>query len=758
MSMNKRRTLMAAAVVTALLGGTGTLGATAASAGTPDALTLPDFSHMVSDGEHLFISGGEGSTGIEVTTPDGIATATIDEPGATSMVLSPDAETLYVALPDADAIAAISTTTFTETARYPLGVSPFSVAFAGGKVWFSYTAQSGALGSIDPAGDGTSAVTLFGSSVVDGRTTSAPLLTSSPAAPNVLVTGLTGSSPAFLQVIDVTSGTPVQGPSQFDGADSLSSMAITPDGEDVVTSGTQYHPMEFQLSDMTSAGEPYDDGGSIGWVMGTAYASDGTFAESLRSGSPDLAVFAPGSSTPAHTWTTEQQDGSGTPDPQGLAWSPDGSRLYEMTHDADGVHTLHVLYDPTKDATSLSVTPPSSPVLGTAYTFTGTLTSPDAFDGSARVAHVVRTDAADPQGAVLSDAPIAADGTFSFSDTAQAAGPATYTVTYDGDATHARAVAVVPVTVAKAATTLTLSAPATDARGSAVTITGHLTSAVALPAGTVVQLTKTNLQHTVTMPSVTVGANGSFSVSDIPYVGGTNTYTATYAGDAAHAPATAKANVSVSRNATSLTVTTGATDYAYDASAQVTAHLGTTYNGRTVSIYAQPWGGTKKLLKTGTVDSHGNLVVNTTMPVNTNFTATFAGDYQYAPVTVSHTAYAYAKVTEVLKGYYTTTLNGSTTYRVYHHTANPVFGAEISPNKSGECVIFTAQTWSDGAWRPLANSGCQTAGSDSSAWVDLTGSHPVGPHFRVRAEFVRSGSGDPNLSTYSSWQCFEYKA
>ena len=33
-----------------------------------------------------------------------------------------------------------------------------------------------------------------------------------------------------------------------------------------------------------------------------------------------------------------------------------------------------------------------------------------------------------------------------------------------------------------------------------------------------------------------------------------------------------------------------------------------------------------------------------------------------------------------------------------------------------------------------------------------------GPHFRVRAEFVRSGSGDHNLSTYNSWQCFEYKA
>jgi hypothetical protein len=76
----------------------------------------------------------------------------------------------------------------------------------------------------------------------------------------------------------------------------------------------------------------------------------------------------------------------------------------------------------------------------------------------------------------------------------------------------------------------------------------------------------------------------------------------TTAADGLTEAATTSAIVAVSRAAASLSVTTNASSYASGSTATVTAHLGTTYNGRTVTIYAQPYGGNKTPVKTGTVD------------------------------------------------------------------------------------------------------------------------------------------------------------
>ena len=69
----------------------------------------------------------------------------------------------------------------------------------------------------------------------------------------------------------------------------------------------------------------------------------------------------------------------------------------------------------------------------------------------------------------------------------------------------------------------------------------------------------------------------------------------------------------------------------------MTAHLGKTYNSRYVSIYAQPAGGAKKLVKTAKVNSQGNLAISYKVTRNTTFTAVFAGDAHYAPVTAKAT-------------------------------------------------------------------------------------------------------------------------
>ncbi|MGV9242436.1 hypothetical protein [Streptomyces sp. NPDC003710] len=64
------------------------------------------------------------------------------------------------------------------------------------------------------------------------------------------------------------------------------------------------------------------------------------------------------------------------------------------------------------------------------------------------------------------------------------------------------------------------------------------------------------------------------------------------------------------------------------------------------------------------MDGHGNPTATYELTRNTTFTASFAGDYHYAPATASRTAYDQVKVAETLGGYYTSTTYGGTTYRV----------------------------------------------------------------------------------------------
>src|SRR5690348_3715506 len=67
-------------------------------------------------GQHVFVSGGPGTSSIVVLSYAGKIVDTITgQPGASEMALNPATHTLYVALHDATAISEISTVTLTET-------------------------------------------------------------------------------------------------------------------------------------------------------------------------------------------------------------------------------------------------------------------------------------------------------------------------------------------------------------------------------------------------------------------------------------------------------------------------------------------------------------------------------------------------------------------------------------------------------------------------------------------------------------------
>ncbi|MFD5430467.1 hypothetical protein ACFWI9_34475, partial [Streptomyces sp. NPDC127084] len=78
------------------------------------------------------------------------------------------------------------------------------------------------------------------------------------------------------------------------------------------------------------------------------------------------------------------------------------------------------------------------------------------------------------------------------------------------------------------------------------TLNGTFTTKGFVPAGAKLQVTRDEVQ----LPDVTLGADGTFAVKDTRADEGTNTYQVSYAGDAAHRPATTSLKLDVARLAT----------------------------------------------------------------------------------------------------------------------------------------------------------------------------------------------------------------
>ncbi|MGW3242836.1 Ig-like domain-containing protein [Streptomyces sp. NPDC001070] len=402
-----------------------------------------------------------------------------------------------------------------------------------------------------------------------------------------------------------------------------------------------------------------------------------------------------------------------------------------------------------KAATSLGLVAPSTGVPGRALTVKGTLTSGAALPAG-QVVHLTRN------GTALRDVTTAADGSFTFGDTPPAEGTYTYAASYPGDATHEQSSTAQLVQVSKLSTSVTLTAPSSATRTRTLTVSGKL-SGSPFAAGEVVKVTKTDLAHAsgVALADAKVASDGSFTFTDTPQIGGANTYKVAYSGDVSHQPGSRSATVQVSRVATSLSVATDHSTYRYGQSAKITVHLGTTYNRRTVAIYAQPFGaGTAVLVRSGTVDSHGNLTGYYKLVRNTTFSAVFTGDYRYAPKTVARTVQSYVRVSEKLSGYYTSTTYGGIVYPVYHHTAKERLDVTVAPNKAGQCVVFRVQRYYSNAWHTQTTTPCAPLSSASTGRHEMSLANATNGRFRVAARYVHSSRDDSNPSTWGAWQYF----
>ncbi|MGW1762862.1 Ig-like domain repeat protein [Streptomyces sp. NPDC002073] len=304
-------------------------------------------------------------------------------------------------------------------------------------------------------------------------------------------------------------------------------------------------------------------------------------------------------------------------------------------------------------------------------------------------------------------------------------------------------------------TTATLTGPAKANRGAALTLTGKIGASMALPAGTPVTVTRTDLESPQgkALAPVKVDAKGAFTVKDTPPAGGEVTYKVAYAGDATYAGSAASLPVEVSRATATLTLDRNNQTFEYGAGVWFTAHLGATYKNRTLEIWADPWGGDKpnRLLRRAAVNANGDMAAKLEMTRDTTLVAVFAGDARYAPRTVKITANTKARVSTALTGYYKTAKIGTVSYRWYRKSVSPVATSTMT-YFPGRKARFELEVYYNGRWYPSSPEFFKL-GTNGKVAVKLGAPGESGIRARVRSAYVNNDSGDyVNSTAISAWQ------
>ncbi|MBQ0849077.1 hypothetical protein J8N05_12770 [Streptomyces sp. BH-SS-21] len=416
----------AAGTALATLAASVTLLAAPGPAQALDSVVLPVTSHWqtLADSRHVYVSApGQGA--VVATDHDGEVIKTVEGlDGARGMTLAADESRLYVALPDADAIAEIDTTTLIETRRFPTGTDtePENLALVGGRLWFSYqaTVVYGGIGSVTVA-EATPAVELDDDPVWYAK----PRLASSPGAPDRLVAADSEGS-LGMRVYDVESGS-AEEIAYTEAVGSVNDLAVTPDGRSVITArgGTYYH-QRWALSDLAEEA-PYDTGA---YPNAVSIAQNGTVAVGLDASSGwDIFIYRPGEVTPFRTIALP--NGSMDLLRRGVAWAPDGSRLFGTRFPHSGEVILDIITDVHKANSDIALTAPETRPHGQPVTVSGNLTSLLPFP-QGKVVTVTRFN--EP----IATVDVEPDGSFLFTDLPlDYMRYVEYVVTYAGDDTHA---------------------------------------------------------------------------------------------------------------------------------------------------------------------------------------------------------------------------------------------------------------------------------------------------------------------------------
>jgi len=298
------------------------------------AISLPlpvvEFGRIVVDGTtgRVFVSS-PGSSEIVVLDVDGNLVGQIHaETGADAMVL--DGTTLYVTLRSAGKIDEIDTRSLTRVKTLAQGlVNPSDLVMAGGRLWTpsgDCGSWSVKLASIDPA---SGAVTLF--PAPGDMNYCAAFATVSGKRPNLIVGWSIGLSPATVTAFDVSTSKPVVLKSaREDLLGNLGDVAITPDGNSwIAASGSPYNFPEFSVSTLAQDGIVYP-GQAYPSAIAVTAAGGGRVVGGLdNQRSTNLYEYSIGAPQTTLRTDSNSLEVAG----RGLAFSPDGTRIFEVTWD-----------------------------------------------------------------------------------------------------------------------------------------------------------------------------------------------------------------------------------------------------------------------------------------------------------------------------------------------------------------------------------------------------------------------------------------
>lgn len=205
-------------------------------------------------------------------------------------------------------------------------------------------------------------------------------------------------------------------------------------------------------------------------------------------------------------------------------------------------------------------------------------------------------------------------------------------------------------------------------------------------------------------------------------------------------------NPAVRLVATTTSLSASASTVAYGNSVTLTAHVAGP-GGGTMRLYAQPYGGTKTLLRTSAVNSAGNASFTVQPPAKTTYTAEFVENDTYAASTSSaRTVSVRSRTTIALSGGY----GSSGKYRLYHVRRNAYMRCTVVPNHVGRALKFVVQRYASGTWRTIAT---------GSYPIDSTGSSYAYFYTNLRSSYrarcVFAGDAD-HLGSKSVWKYLKF--
>lgn len=195
----------------------------------------------------------------------------------------------------------------------------------------------------------------------------------------------------------------------------------------------------------------------------------------------------------------------------------------------------------------------------------------------------------------------------------------------------AESITILQTVKPSAITVRTSNSTNTYKAGTKLAVKGTLTlNHAPAPAGVKVKVTRkvtSGKGTSATLTAKTV-SGGGFSVVDLPPATGKYTYIASFS-SSSYAPASRSVVVTVTPAKPSLKLVVSAKSVRPGTKVTVTAILGAPHVNKTLVIYAQVKGGSKKVIKRGTVNSKGHLSVVFPVRANTTFTVKFSGDTWY---------------------------------------------------------------------------------------------------------------------------------